>query len=460
MKVRVTGGARGKEAKDLVKALEAVLDAADPVKMVRRRLIRRGNVLEAGRTELDLSEFHRVFVLGAGKASARMALGVERVMGDRITAGCVIAPIYQPKPPCRKILVIGAPHPLPGPESVEGTKRLIGTFGQPREDDLAICLFSGGGSALMEIPTTGVELPDLERVTKLLMKAGSSIDELNVVRKHLSQVKGGRLAQMLHPARIVTLLISDVVGNRQESIASGPTVPDPSTYHQAKQILVRRGVWRSAPATVKKAIEEGVAGGRAETPKPGSECFRRADTVLVGDNVESCKAAETALREMGYRARLVTTNMTGEAREVGASFARRLVNTLASGSTPSAFVSGGETTVTVVGKGKGGRNQELALAASLVLRGVKGVCLASMGTDGVDGMTDAAGAVVGGETVIEAEREGLNPRLFLNDNDSNGFFRAVGGLISTGPTGTNVNDVLIGLCRPLSRQRRTSFKQP
>jgi glycerate 2-kinase len=429
---------------DVRSALEATLRAADAEAIIHRRLKVRGDVLFVGGRKYKLGGFGRILVLGAGKASARMALGVERTMAA-VTGGAVIAPEGQPKPPCKTIAVLDAPHPLTGRKSEVATRALLSVVGRPRADDFVVCLFSGGGSALMELPDSGVPLGDLRETSELLMKSGADIHELNTVRKHLSKVKGGRLAGLLSPATILTLVMSDVVGNQPDFIASGPTAPDSTTYRDAKSVLESRGVWNMVPGSVKEAIDEGTRGVRPETPKEGAPCFSKAALVQVGDNALCRRAAAGELRKRGYRTSIVPGNVTGEARVEGKAFVARLARLTGNGRHPAALVGGGETTVTVVGKGKGGRNQELVLASALVIGSGMPLWVASMGTDGVDGTTDAAGAVAGWKTVRKAKQAGVDPSKYLSDNDSYRFFRKVGGLIMTGPTGTNLNDVMIGV---------------
>jgi len=316
---------------------------------------------------------------------------------------------------------------------------------------LVICLLSGGCSALMPAPIEGVTLQDLQETTRLLLKSGADISEMNAVRKHLSRITGGRLAEKLYPATVLTLIISDVVGDRLDSIASGPTAPDETTYTDARAVLQRRKIWTRVPQSVRLAIAEGAEGKRKETPKRGSKVFKNVSNFIVGNNRHPCESATQSLARMGYRARLLSTSIHGEARDIGRSLPRALLDMTGGEFPPShpvALVAGGETTVTVRGGGKGGRNQELALSAAISIAGMRGVHIASMETDGLDGPTDAAGALVDGDTVFRARRMGLDPEDFLLSNDSYTFFKKLGGLLNTGPTGTNVNDILVAIARP------------
>ena len=427
-------------------ALQAALEAADPVQAMRRAIKKRGNVLYVGRRSFDLDRFGRILVIGAGKASARMALGLESITVEDINGGLIISPEGQANPRCRKVKFLEAPHPIPGKKSVEATRRMLSLVGTPHENDLVICLFSGGGSSLMEIPAAGLTLSELRDVTELLLRSGAGIRQINAVRKHLSQVKGGRLAERLYPATVLTFLVSDVVGDKVDAIASGPTTFDTTTFREARGVLEGRGLWQKTSANVRDHINRGISGMADETPKRGSRIFAKTVLEVVATNSASCRAAVDALRSKGYPTRVLSTRLDGKAREVGARFVQRLARDSGGFSRACALVGGGETTVSVTGKGRGGRNQELALAASIGMAGKAGVWLAAMGTDGIDGMTDAAGAVVNGETKEVGTRLGLDAGAYLENNDSYGFFEATGGLIFTGQTGANVNDVIVGLC--------------
>jgi glycerate 2-kinase len=436
---------------DLTDALREALKAADPEAIMRQTLSLKGESLRVGSVSYDLSRFDRVLVIGGGKASGKMAAAVEKTLEARITGGVVNVPEYlRPKPRCRRITLHRAAHPTPGEEGVRGVKAMLELVGHSTRRDLVICLMSGGGSSLMPLPLKGVGLRDVQRTTDLLIMSGADIGEINAVRKHLSAVKGGRLAAMLYPAEVLTLVISDVVGDGLETVASGPTAPDPTTYAEAEEVLKRHLLWRKVPPGVRAVIESGTAGSTRETPKPGSKVFKHVRNVLVGNNRRSCIAAADKLRERGYSSLVLSTSVTGEAKETGRLLAR-LVKEIAANHIPfpppACVVAGGETTVTVRGDGVGGRNQELVLAAALEMAGVAGAYVASMGTDGIDGPTTAAGAVADGGTVGRARKEGLDPAAFMRNNDSNSFFRRAGGLIVTGPTGTNVNDIMIAMVR-------------
>ncbi len=409
----------------------------------------KGEALRVGSLSFDLSRFTRILIIGGGKASGKMALEVERILGKRITGGAVNVPDYlRPRPNCKRIILQDATHPVPSAKGVRGVEKMLRLVGRPTRRDFVICLISGGGSALMPMPVKGVSLRHVQRTTELLLKSGAEIEEVNAVRKHLSAIKGGRLAERLYPATVLSLIISDVVGDRLDSIASGPTVPDGTTYAGAEAVLKRYSIWNKVPLTVRLTIAEGVAGRIEETPKEGAKIFERVHNIVVGGNVLSCEAAARSLRKSGYPTLILSTRIQGEAREVGKLLSRILSDIIKGGlrfPSPMAVVAGGETTVTIRGNGVGGRNQELALSAAIGIAGVKNAYVASMGTDGVDGPTDAAGALVDCQTVPSARRLGLDPDAFLQNNDSNAFFKKLGGLIVTGPTGTNVNDIMVAV---------------
>ena len=425
---------------------ESALEAVEPVKLIRSKLRIAGKSLIAGESRIDLSDFRRVFVIGGGKAALAMADAVEAILGDRVTAGIVNVLDMQVAVPrkSRRIRLHGATHPLPSVVGQKGVEEMLELIGRPDEQTLVICLVSGGGSSLLPLPAEGVELADKVEVTRGLLRAGATIQELNVVRKHLSSIKGGRLAQRLFPARVLSLVISDVVGNRLDSIASGPLYPDPSTFRDARNILAHYDLWDSLPPGIKKNLSSGTEGKIPETPKPGSRYFEKVSNVIVGSNEDACEAAARYLRREKCRPAILTTSYEGEARSAG-TFLGAIVQYGAMLPRPRSFVAGGETTVVVKGDGRGGRNQEFALSASMKISENCGVALISLGTDGLDGSTDAAGALVDGSTLARAGASGLSAEDALQRNDSYEFFRSLGDSIITGPTGTNVNDISIAV---------------
>jgi len=441
----------------IIKALREALSAGDPGTTIRRRVTLNGDVLRVDSLSFDLSRYRRVLVIGGGKASGKMAVEIERILGRRISGGLVNVPDYlRPKLHCERIAFHEATHPIPSEQGVSGVEKMLRLLGRPSDSDFVICLISGGGSALMPLPAVGVSLGDKQRTTEILLESGADIDEINAVRKHLSAIKGGRLAEKLYPATVLSLILSDVVGDRLDSIASGPTAPDATTYGDAEAVLKKYSAWKKVPSSVRRKIAEGTVGKAQETPRKGARVFERVFNVIVGSNKLSCEAAAKSLRKSGYATIILSTRIQGEANDVGRLFSSILFDVVENGfplGPPAALIAGGETTVTLKGKGLGGRNQELALSAALQVDGLESVFLASMGTDGIDGPTDAAGALVDGTTVSRAKKLGLDPSYFLRNNDSNTFFRKVGGLLVTGPTGTNVNDIMIAVARSGSASR-------
>ena len=431
----------------ILEALEAALSAADPRVCVNKNVKLNGKTLHIMGKRYCLKDFDSIHVIGAGKASGHMAEALFDTLQDRITNGLVIIPEnLKTKFQTGKIKIWKASHPIPSHMGVRGVKEMLQCVSNLTERDLVICLISGGGSALMPLPYDDVTLENKQDLTSDLLKSGANIYEINAVRKHLSSVKGGRLAEKLQSAHIVSLIISDVIGNRLDTIASGPTVPDSTTFNDAIHVLMKYGLWNSLSIKVKRVIEKGLSGTIPETPKPSSRIFRNVRNFVIADNEQACKAALNQLRSRGIHAKLLTTSLQGEARDVGrhvASLGERINNRKRKS---AALIMGGETTATVTGKGKGGRNQELVLAASIGISGLRNAVLASLGTDGIDGNSDAAGAIADTFTIKRAERLNLDPQKFLQNNDSYSFFKRLGDTIQTGPTGTNVDDLLVLLC--------------
>src|SRR5947208_863885 len=433
--------------RDVLHAMNAALAAADPTTIVRKNLKLIGSVLHVGNLQYPLKDYRRILVIGGGKASGYMAEEIEKLLGDWITSGLVIIPDYlRPTPRSRRIRYHPATHPIPTRKGVEGVLAMLRLVDNISRDDLVIVVVSGGGSALMPLPVEGMNLGDEAKVTSLLLRSGASIEEINAVRKHLSQVKGGRLAERLYPATVLTLIISDVVGDKVDTIASGPTTPDPSTYRDVELVLKKYDLWFQIPENAQTIITHGLSGSIPETPKQKNKVFRRVQNVIVGNNRASCLAAASAMTNAGYRTQVLSIQITGEAREVGrifGSIVRDIRDNSLPFAPPAALIAGGETTVTVRGKGKGGRNQELALAAAVKISGSYGVVVGSFATDGIEGRTNAAGAVADGSTITRGLRLRMDPEEFLRNNDSYRYFSKLKDLVITGPTGTNVNDIAI-----------------
>ena len=428
-----------------LKSLENAVNAADPKKIMKSKISLRGSVLRVDGYSFDLKKFKHVYVIGGGKASGSMAETLEEIVGAHITFGIVNVPRGS-KHKTSIVKIHEASHPVPDESGVEGARHMMEIAEKADKEDLVICLISGGGSSLMPLPRGEITIADKRKITEDLLKCGATINEINTVRKHISEFKGGWLAKKAFPAKVLNLILSDVLGDPLDFIASGPTVPDSTTFSDAIKVLKKYGLWEKAPESVRKVLLDGERGLIPETPKADDEVFKRVFNVVIGNNRYSSMAACEALKSRDLNTILLTAFLEGEARHVGTVLASVAREVNASGNPvtkPAGVVAGGETTVTVLGKGLGGRNQELALAAALKLRGLDGVVVASISTDGVDGPTDAAGALADGKTLARAEKMQLGAEKYLAENDSYNFFSKLGDLIFTGPTGTNVNDVSV-----------------
>jgi hydroxypyruvate reductase len=427
--------------------VHAALEAVDPARVVARHLRLEGKALWVGDRAYDLEAVDRVVVVGAGKASAGMAAAVEASLGNRVANGWVnVRRGYEPQEPPTRIHIHPAGHPLPDEAGLKGTRRVLDLLEKLTKQDLVLVLISGGASALLVQPVPGVALEDVQQLTEALLRSGATIREVNAVRKHLSRVKGGELARRIvrSGARAAVLVLSDVVGNPLDAIGSGPCAPDPTTFADAYGVLQRYDLLASTPRSLLHYLEQGRRGEVAETPKPGSSLFEQVHHVIVGDNRTAAQAAVERAQALGINALLLTTYLEGAAREVGqvlAALAKEEAHYACPLPLPACMVLGGETTVTVRGPGRGGRNQEVALAAAISLDGWEDVMVLTLATDGTDGPSDAAGAIATGETVARARARGLDPADHLARNDAYHFFAALDALIQTGPTGTNVNDL-------------------
>ncbi|MBI3025293.1 MAG: glycerate kinase [Candidatus Tectomicrobia bacterium] len=432
---------------------EAGLAAVRADEAVRRALrvevTARGEVLACGRSRLPLRPGGRIIVVGAGKASARMARAAEGVLGRRIAGGCVVTS-YGSAVLCRRVEIREAGHPAPDAAGAEAARRVGRWVDEAGRDDLVLCLISGGGSSLLPAPAEGLTLQDKRKVTAALLRRGAPIEALNCVRKHLSALKGGQLARRAAPARVLVLLISDVVGDPLDVIASGPACGDPTTFADARACLERYGAWRSAPARVRWRIEAGMAGRLPETPSPADLPTARVRHELLATNDLALRAAAKRARALGYRPLILTRRLQGEAREAGAFLAALAGEIRADGRPlrpPACLLLGGETTVTVRGRGLGGRCQELALSFAIHAGEGTNACLLAAGTDGRDGPTPAAGAFGDGLVIQKANALKIDPRIYLSNNDAFRFFRRTGALFRTGPTGTNLMDLMVLLER-------------
>ena len=433
---KLLGGPNRQTRSNVLRILEAGIRSVDPYSSVRENLSLEGDILRVGKKEFKLDGGGRILVVGCGKAATPMARAVFDALGDR-AEGSVNG---LESTTIGRLRIVRARHPIPDEEGVRGAQRILEIAKGATEKDVVLCLISGGGSALMPLPEEGVSLEDKMAMTKLLLKCGADIVEINSVRKHLSRIKGGKLALAAGKARIFSLILSDVLGDPLDSIASGPTAPDTKTYDDAISVFQKYGIWEEAPANVRKVLEA----RRNETPKADHPVFKRVTNMLIGNNEKALDAAAAEARNLGLSVSTRYRWMVGEARD----FPSRVLfpemkKMLDAGQLkkPCAIVFGGELTVTLKGKGKGGRNQEFALAA---LGGLEnGWTLASVGTDGIDGNSVAAGAIADGAVAKKAKELGLPMAKYLDDNDSNAFFARTNGLLLTGPTGTNVADIAV-----------------
>lgn len=375
-----------------------------------------------------------------------MAQAVESILGSLLTVGIVNVK-YGHVAPTQTIELREAGHPLPDANGIRSTQAQLELLLDLQPDDLVLCLLSGGGSALLELPVDGVTLDDLRALTDALLRSGATINEMNALRKHLSRVKGGQLAQLAQPARVVSLILSDVLGSPLDVIASGPTAPDPTTFADALAVLNKYNLRNQISPGIVEHLERGARGDFPDTPKADDPLFARVTNIVLADNAIACAAAAQRAAEFGYQTEIISTRVQGEAKIIAHEFAQRAIETKKHRLTnkPMCLISGGETTVTIRGTGKGGRAQEFALAAALALNKTDGIVILSAGTDGNDGPTDAAGAVVDGNTVPRSQAKALDPASFLANNDSYNFFQALGDLVITGPTNTNVNDLMLAL---------------
>ncbi|HDZ61552.1 MAG TPA: glycerate kinase [Nitrospirae bacterium] len=462
----------------------ASLKAVDPYRAV-------SGAIAIIRNAIATEKINRIVVVGAGKASSQMASAIEHSIGsDSVIEGIVITKYgHAVRTEVEKIRssediiitsvedekiggsevknlsasqplslstsqshespisVYEAGHPIPDENGLKATQEVINLLKSTDSSTLVLMLISGGGSALLVSPQDGISLSEKQKITDLLLKAGADITELNTVRKHLSKVKGGRLAEIAHPAKVVTFILSDVIGDKLDVIASGPTVPDTSTYADAMAVIKKFKLIEIAPKSILDLINDGIQGRASETPKEDSPVFKNIDNVIIGSNIIALDAAKKEAEELGFNAEIICSDLSGEAVDAGNWLAEKAKERHSSSRSfgTSCLISGGETTVKVKGSGKGGRNMELALSFAKEIEGIEGITLLSAGTDGNDGPTDAAGAIVDGGTISKAKTLGLDANEYLNNNDSYNIFKQIDSLLITGPTGTNVMDVQIVL---------------
>jgi glycerate 2-kinase len=428
--------------------LKSAIEAVFPHHFFPKQILLRRHLLtikedSAIPQHYDLRAFKRIVVLGAGKASARMAEACEGILGARIDSGLIITK-YGHARPLSRVQVLEAGHPLPDAAGLRGARAMITLLKQSGPEDLILFLTSGGCSALLPSPTPPITWKEKQRLTTLLLRSGATIQEINTVRKHLSGTKGGHLAKLAYPATVINLIISDVIGDPLDSIGSGPFVPDPSTFQEAWGVLDKYRLLKAGSRAIVNHLEAGIHRQAVETLKPGDPCFRKVRNFILARNRSALTAAAARARAFGFTPLVLTSQVQGEARELAKFYGALAKEIHLSGhplKPPACLIAGGEPTVTVRGKGLGGRNMELALTAAREIKGLPKTVFLSAGTDGSDGPTDAAGAIVDGRTWERAVKKGISPEKKLENNDSYHFFKEAGGLVITGPTGTNVMDV-------------------
>jgi glycerate 2-kinase len=428
---------------------QGAISAVDPSKRIEEILRIEGASLRIKPNEeertFDLKTFENISLIGTGKASAIMAQTIERILGNRITNG-VVTTKYGHGLALKYTELIEAGHPIPDQKGLEGSKKIRAVLQNSGRRDLVIFILSGGGSALLPLPVDGITLEEKQEVTQLLLDCGADIKEMNTVRKHISQIKGGWLARWAYPSTVLSFILSDVVGDPLDSIASGPAVPDPTTFEDAWEILKKYGLIQEIAPSIRSHLLLGKEKKVEETPKPGEPTFENVYNILIGSNILALQAAEKIASSKGFKTLILSSSIVGETREAArfhAAIAREAISTGNPVEKPACIISGGETTVTIKGHGLGGRNQEFALAAAQEIEGLENVVVLSGGTDGTDGPTDAAGAIADHTTVTRARAMGINPKIHLEENNAYPFFERLGDLLITGPTQTNVMDVRI-----------------
>ena len=434
----------------LEKIYSTAIEAVNPIHAINRHLKNEHNVLKLFQHdtligEYDLESYNNIYIVGAGKATARMALAIENILSDKISSGCISVK-YGYTETLQKIDIIEAAHPVPDENGIKASKEIVSILEKAEKNDLVISLISGGGSALLPLPPDPISLSEKQLTTNLLLKSGASIHEINCIRKHISLVKGGNLARAAAPATVINLMISDVVGDNPDVIASGPFVPDNATFKDALGILQKYKIESEVPQSVLTRITDGSNGKIDDNPQASETIFESITNVIIASNIHSLEAAEKMAKELNYNTLILSSQIEGNTKDCAGmhtAIAKEIVNTGNPIAKPACIISGGETTVKVTGSGKGGRNTEFAIQAAKFIQGIKGITVLSIGTDGSDGPTDAAGAYCTSETIKLSEENGLNINEYIESNDSYNFFDTLGTLIKTGPTNTNVMDVRI-----------------
>ena len=435
--------------KDLNLIITKALESVDPEKCVKKVIERKSDSMVLDKYEYKLKDIHKVYVVGVGKAVLPMAFAISETLNDLLAEGILISKHEDHDIQLRlnkKLRVLKGSHPIPDLLSIEATEKMLDMLKKTIPHDLVIGLISGGGSALLTYPVEEIGLAGVQSITSLLLKCGATIEEMNTIRKHLDKIKGGGLLKQIYPSKSVNLILSDVLGDPLSMIASGPTCADPTTFSDCIKIFQKYGIEKQVDSNVMEYLKNGVLGLHEETIKEGDPIIRDHKNVIVGSLSIAAEAAHQQAVKSGFVTKILTTSLRGEARVAGLDLANRLVDLVKYkkiNNKPVCMIAGGETTVTVTGKGKGGRNQELVLAAAQVLEGIENCAFISFATDGEDGPTDAAGGIVTGETINKGYVANLDPGDFLRNNNAYEYLNSVGGLIRTGPTGTNVNDLVL-----------------
>ena len=424
------------------------IEAADGYMVMQQSLCIHGEMLvvtgaSGVSVEYDLGQFRRILVIGFGKVSGIMASALEDSLKNRITAGLVI--VKQGfKAELKKIRIVEAAHPVPDAKSENSAQQIVRMLADVSHDDLVICLISGGGSALCTLPSKGIKITDIQTMTQSLLASGADIVEINTIRKHLSQIKGGQLAKLVYPASLMSLIISDVIGDRIDTIASGPTAPDTTSFRDAHDILQRYDLFQKSPVSIRTRIKAGLAGEIMDTPKVDDTIFQKTRNIIIANNLTALRAIAKKARHCGYEMLLLSSMIEGETRhvaEVYAALIKELIESPHPMPTPACIAAGGEMTVRVTGMGQGGRNGDFCLALAPLISGRERVVVLSAGTDGIDGTTDAAGGIIDGTTSSRAQSMGLDVAKALSNHDSYPFLKKSGDILITGPTRTNVMDI-------------------
>lgn len=417
-----------------------------PEQLITKMMALKNEKLQVGNLRFHLKKINKIYVIGAGKASALMAEEVEKILGDRVIEGHIVVK-YGYSCKLKYIRVTEAGHPVPESNGFEATRAILNIAARAGHNDLVICLLSGGGSALLADFPEGSSPEEVIRVNNLLINSGASINEINTVRKHLSLVKGGQLAKVVYPATLLSLVLSDVIGDPLDAIASGPTTPDPTNFSQALSILEKYNILQSVPEGALKFLYEGENGIRPETPKQGDPVFEKTFNLIIGTNRLALEACKEKAEELKLNPYIIDDKVQGSSSDVAEFIVKTSLKYKndKNVSKPVCLLFGGEPTLKMTGKGLGGRNQHLALLCGIMVQNYPGITLLSAGTDGTDGPTDAAGSVVDSETVSSAIAKKIDPEKYLKEFDSYNFFKKTGGHIITGPTMTNVMDIIVSI---------------